>query len=131
MTKPRQEAEHERIEYKTLDGNWTPAAIAYCTYHKAYITQRQARVHRCHAKHGGTCGRYQDMKGVYVRKMTQEKYYDRQLDQLKKIEAALLKLVKTFENISTFCDMMGEMYREESICKAEQRKSNDMIDDGK
>ena len=64
------------------------------------------------------------MKGVYVRKMTQEKYYDRQLDQLKKIETALLKLVKTFENISTFCDMMGEMYREESISKAEQCKDS-------
>ena len=125
MTKPRQAAEHERMEYKTLDGNWTvQKPSGYCTYHKRYITERQARLHRCHAKHGGVCGRYQNMKGVYVRKMTQEKYYDRQLDQLKKIETAINKLVKTFENISTFCDMMGEMYREESISKAEQCKSN-------
>ena len=131
MTKPRQEAEHERIEYKTLDGNWTPAAIAYCTYHKAYITQRQARVHRCHAKHGGTCGRYQDMKGVYVRRMRQDAFYDKQIDKLTRIETAINKLVKTFENISTFCDMMGEMYREESISKAEHCKSDDEIDDGK
>ena len=132
MTKPRQAAEHERIEYKTLDGNWTVRnVVGYCSYHHRYITEKQAKIHRCHAKHGGTCGRYQNMKGEYVRKMTQEKFYDRQLDQLKKIETALLKLVKTFENISNFCDMMGEMYREESISKAEECESNTMVDDGK
>ena len=141
MTKPRQAAAHERLEYQTLDGNWTVRPQAYCTYHHRYLTEKQIRLHRCHAKHGGVCGRYQDMKGVYVRRMRQEQFYDKQLDQLKKIETALLKLVKTFENISTFCDMMGEMYREESISKAEQSNSNgninivecngNMMDDGK
>ena len=130
MTKPRQEAEHERIEYKTLDGNWTPAAIAYCTYHKAYITQRQARVHRCHAKHGGTCGRYQDMKGVYVRKMKTEQYYDRMCDRLTKVETALTKIAKSIEHISTFADMLGESYRDYSMSKAEDR-DNSMVDDCK
>ena len=130
MTKPRQDAEHERMEYKTLDGNWTVNVQAYCAFHKRYITEKQARLHRCHAKHGGLCGRYQDMKGVYVRSMRQEQYYDKLVNRLDKIETALLKLVKTFENISTFCDMMGEMYRDESISKAEQCKCN-MVDDGK
>ena len=131
MTKPRQAAEHERIEYKTLDGNWSVRVAAYCAYHKAYITEKQAKIHRCHAKHGGVCGRYQNMKGEYVRSMRQDSFYDKQIDKLTRIETALNKLVKTFENISIFCDMMVEMYREESISKAEQCKSNDMIDDGK
>ena len=71
------------------------------------------------------------MKGEYVRKMKVEQYYDKQIDKLTRIETALNKLVKTFENISNFCDMMVEMYREESISKAEKCKSNDMIDDGR
>ena len=131
MTKPRQAAEHERMEYQTLDGNWTIRPSAYCTYHHRYLTEKQIRLHRCHAKHGGICGRYQNMKGEYVRNMRQDSFYDKQIDKLTRIETALNKLVKTFENISNFCDMMGEMYREESISKAEQRKYNDMIDDGK
>ena len=131
MTKPRQEAEHERIEYKTLDGNWSVRVEAYCSYHKAYITEKQAKIHRCHAKHGGVCGRYQNMKGEYVRSMRQDAFYDKQIDKLTRIETALNKLVKTFENISNFCDMMVELYREESISKAEHGKSNAMIDDGK
>lgn len=132
MTKPRQAAAHERMEYKTLDGNWTvQKPSGYCSYHKAYITEKQAKIHRCHAKHGGVCGRYQNMKGEYVRSMRQDAFYDKQIDKLTRIETALNKLVRTFENISNFCDMMVEMYREESICKAEQSKSNDMIDDGK
>ena len=131
MTKPRQAARHERIEYQSLDGNWVLFPIGYCTWHKRYITEKQAKIHRCHAKHGGVCGRYQNMKGEYVRKMKVEQYYDKQIDKLTRIETALNKLVKTFENISNFCDMMVEMYREESISKAEKCKSNDMIDDGR
>lgn len=131
MTKPRQAAAHERMEYKTLDGNWSVRVEAYCAYHKAYITEKQAKIHRCHAKHGGVCGRYQNMKGEYVRSMRQDSFYDKQIDKLTRIETALNKLVKTFENISNFCDMMVEMYREGSISKAEHGKSNDMIDDGK
>ena len=71
------------------------------------------------------------MKGEYVRSMRQDSFYDKQIDKLTRIETALNKLVKTFENISNFCDMMVELYREESISKAEHSKSNDMIDDGK
>lgn len=132
MTKPRQAAEHERMEYRTLDGNWTVQKPAgYCGYHKRYITQKQARLHRCMAKHGGICGRYQDMKGVYVRKMTQEKYYDRHLDQMKKIETALNKISKSLENVSDFIDMMVDIHREESINKAGHGNSTAMVDDGK
>ena len=130
MTKPRQAARHERMEYKTLDGNWSVKVEGYCGYHKAYITEKQAKIHRCHAKHGGVCGRYQNMKGEYVRSMRQDAFYDKQIDKLTRIETALNKLVRTFENISNFCDMMVELYREESISKAEQCKSN-MMDDCK
>ena len=131
MTKPRQAARHERIEYQSLDGNWVLFPIGYCTWHKRYITEKQAKIHRCHAKHGGVCGRYQNMKGEYVRNMKNEQYFDRMVDRMDKLTVAVNKLVKTFENISNFCDMMVELYREESISKAEQCKSNDMIDDGK
>ena len=131
MTKPRQAARHERIEYQSLDGNWVLFPIGYCTWHKRYITEKQAKIHRCHAKHGGVCGRYQNMKGEYVRNMKNEQYFDRMVDRMDKLTVAVNKLVKTFENISNFCDMMVELYREESISKAEHGKSNDMIDDGR
>lgn len=131
MTKPRQAARHERIEYQSLDGNWVLFPIGYCTWHKRYITEKQAKIHRCHAKHGGVCGRYQNMKGEYVRNMKNEQYFDRMVDRMDKLTVAVNKLVKTFENISNFCDMMVALYREESISKAEQCKSNDMIDDGR
>lgn len=123
---------HEiRMEYLSLDGNWVHEPLGFCSYHHRFITQRQMKLHRCMVRHGGICHRFRTMKGGNKRKMVQEKYYDRQLDQLKKIETSLNKLVKTFENISNFCDMMVELYREESISKAEQCKSNDMIDDGR
>ena len=123
--------ENTRLEYLTLDRNWCTTPVGYCSYHRKYITEKQMKLHRCMVRHGGICHRFRTMKGENKRKMVQEKYYDRQLDQLKRIETALNKLVKTFENISNFCDMMVDMYREESISKAEQSKSNDMIDDGK
>ena len=131
MTKPRQAAQHERIEYQTLDGNWTVRPEGYCSYHHRYLTERQIRLHRCMAKHGGICGRYQDMKGVYVRRMKQEAYFDRVCDRLTKIESALNKMARAIEHISTFADMLEESYREYSISKAEVDNSNDMMDDGK
>ena len=130
MTKPRQAAQHERIEYQTLDGNWTIRPEGYCTYHHRYLTQKQIRLHRCMAKHGGICGRYQDMKGVYVRRMTQEQSRDKIVDRLTKIESALNKIARSIEHISTFADMLEESYRDYSISKAEKSKSK-MVDDGK
>lgn len=63
--------------------------------------------------------------------MKNEQYFDRMVDRMDKLTVAVNKLSKAFENISNFCDMMVELYREESISKAEQCKSNDMIDDGR
>ena len=63
--------------------------------------------------------------------MTQEKYYDRHLDQLKKIETALIRISKSLENVSDFIDMAADIYQEESISKAEHGNSNAMVDDGK
>ena len=123
---------HEQQDYYTsIDGNPLKNPTAYCTHYHGYLSERLIKVHRCRKKHGGVCGRYQNMKGEYVRKMKNEQYYDKQIDKLTRIETALNKLVKTFENISNFCDMMVELYREELISKTEQCKSNDMIDDGK
>ena len=123
--------DNTRLEYLTLDRNWCTTPVGYCSYHRKYITERQMKLHRCMVRHGGICHRFRTMKGGNKRKMVQEKYFDKHLDQLKKIETSLNKLSKAFENISNFCDMMVEMYREESISKAEQCKSNDMIDDGR
>ena len=128
MTKPRQAAEHERIEYKTLDGNWSPFVIGYCAYHKKYITERQARVHRCHAKHGGTCHRFQNMEGVYVRKMKNEIFYDRMIDRLDKMNVSLSKMAKVMEKVSKVIDTFEEIDREKSICK---EMYCNMMDDGK
>ena len=80
------------------------------------------------AKHGGICGRYQDMKGVYVRRMKAEQYYDKVADRLTKIESALNKMARAIEHISTFADMLEESYREYSISKAEECYGKDIDD---
>ena len=71
------------------------------------------------------------MKGVYVRCMKTEQYYDKVADRLTKIESALNKMARAIEHISTFADMLEESYIEYSISKAEDCESNNMVDDGK
>lgn len=44
MKKPKPE---ERWEYRLIDGNWSPRAVAYCTYHHGYLTEALMKVHGC------------------------------------------------------------------------------------
>lgn len=37
----------EPWEYRLIDGNWSPRAVAYCTYHHGYLTPALIRVHNC------------------------------------------------------------------------------------
>lgn len=37
----------QKEEYLLIDGNWSYYPIAYCAYHKAYMTQGLVETHRC------------------------------------------------------------------------------------
>jgi len=117
MTKPRQAAAHERMEYRTVSGAWTPRPIYYCAYHKGYLTEPQARQHHCTNKHGkGVCVKLcsLDRKGV---KMTHEQ---REISFLEKI---LNKLTNIDMNISRLQKQVDKMQKES--------EKIDMTDDGK
>lgn len=114
MTKPRQAAAHERMEYRTVSGAWTPRPVYYCAYHKGYLTEPQARQHHCTNKHGkGVCVKLCDMerKGV---KVTNEQ---RVISFLEKI---LNKLISIDTNISRLQKQITKMQNES--------KKIDMID---
>ena len=86
-------------DYRTIDGNYARTVIGYCQYHRGYVTARQAKIHRCHLKHGGVCPRLQDMEGKCVRKMKTEVFYDKMLDRMDKMIAAMNKLTRALEAI--------------------------------
>lgn len=37
----------DRWEYRLIDGNWSPRAVAYCTYKHGYLTEALMKVHKC------------------------------------------------------------------------------------
>ena len=86
-------------DYRTIDGNYAKAVIGYCQYHRGYITSKQARIHRCHLKHGGVCPRLQDMEKRCIRKVKTEVFYDKMLDRMDKMITAMNKLTKALEAI--------------------------------
>ena len=47
----------ERWEYRLIDGNWSPRAVAYCTYHHGYLTEPLMKVHKCRKRQ---CQRLRD-----------------------------------------------------------------------
>lgn len=93
-------------DYRTIDGNYAKAVIGYCTYHRGYVTDKQAKIHRCHRKHGGTCGRLKNMKGEYIRKMKTDQFYDKVIDRLDKLIGAVNKLTRTLEAMQKVKDGM-------------------------
>lgn len=110
--------------YQSIDGNGIRKPVGYCMYHKGYVSDRQAKVHRCFRKHGGTCPRLQNLEGRSIRKVKTEQFYDKVVDRLTKMETALIRMGKALENISRSLDMMEKneeeilkIDREESICK--------------
>lgn len=83
--------------YKTIDGNYSKHVIGYCTYHRGYVSERQARVHKCHRKHGGTCGRLANMEGRLIKRMNQQQFYDKMINRMDKMCGSLEKIVRTLE----------------------------------
>lgn len=88
---------HNEQDYRTIDGNYAKAVIGYCQYYKGYVTAKQAKVHRCHLKHGGACPRLQNLEGRSIRKVKTEQFYDKTLSKLDKLIAAMNKLTRMLE----------------------------------
>jgi hypothetical protein len=84
-------------DYYTIDHNYARAVIGYCQYYKGYITARQAKVHRCHLKHGGACPRLQNLEGRSIRKVKTEQFYDKIVSRLDNLIGAVNKLTKVLE----------------------------------
>ena len=83
--------------FRSIDGNWISKPVGYCTYHRGYVSERQARVHKCHRKHGGTCGRLADMEGRLIKRMNQQQFYDKMISRMDKMCGSLEKIVRTLE----------------------------------
>ena len=47
----------DRMEYRLIDGNWSPRAVAYCTFHHGYLTPALMKVHKCRKRQ---CKRLRD-----------------------------------------------------------------------
>ena len=93
-------SERTIIDYfKSIDGNMIRNPVGYCTYHRGYVSQRQAMVHKCYRKHGGTCGRLTNMRGKRVRDMTQQQFYDKMISRMDKMCGSLNKIVGILEAI--------------------------------
>ena len=83
--------------FRSIDGNWISKPVGYCTYHRGYVSERQAKVHKCHRKHGGTCGRLADMEGRLIKRMNQQQFYDKMISRMDKMCGSLDKIVRTIE----------------------------------
>ena len=83
--------------YKSIDGNMIRNPVGYCTYHRGYVSQRQAMVHKCYRKHGGTCGRLTNMRGKRVKDMTQQQFYDKMVSRMDKMCGSLDKIARMLE----------------------------------
>lgn len=110
--------------YRSIDGNPIRNPVGYCTYHKGYISDRQAKTHKCYRKHSGICGRMMNLEGRYVKSMNQQQYFDKMVDRITKMESDLIRMYKALDNISKTLDMMSKheetmpnIDRDESISK--------------
>ena len=101
------EATKEITEYRSIDGNWIKCPVGYCSRYKGYITEKQAKVHGCLKRHGGICGRFQTVKGEYVKRMNQQQFYDKMLSRMDKMATSLDKIARSLEAISKSIDTKG------------------------
>ena len=99
------EATKEITEYRAIDGNWVKAPEGYCSRYKGYLTKKQIAVHGCLKRHGGICGRFQTVKGEYVKRMNQQQFYDKMISRMDKMAASLDKISRNLEAISKSIDM--------------------------
>ena len=123
------EATKEITEYRAIDGNWVKAPEGYCSRYKGYLTKKQIAVHGCMKRHGGICGRFQTVKGEYVKRMNQQQFYDKMLSRMDKMAASLDKIARSLEAISKAKDMEIDFLEKdfaEILCNAETSKNIDM-----
>lgn len=38
---------HPTLEWKLINGDWSPRPVAYCMAHKGYLTKNLRKLHRC------------------------------------------------------------------------------------
>ena len=38
---------HPTLEWKLINGDWSPRPVAYCLAHKGYLTKNLRKLHRC------------------------------------------------------------------------------------
>jgi hypothetical protein len=94
---------NERMEYRTVSGQWSPRPVYYCAYHRAYLTERQAEQHHCTNKHSkGICVKLCNMerKGVKVTNEQRiQSMMDKMLHKLTNIDMNIAKLLKHIERM--------------------------------
>lgn len=101
------EAMKQVMEYRAIDGNWILRPIGWCQYHHGYLSEKQMKTHKCMSRHGGICGRFQTVKGEYVKRMNQQQFYDKMLSRMDKMAASLDKIARSLEAISKSIDTKG------------------------
>ena len=108
--------------FKSIDGNMIRNPVGYCTYHRGYVSQRQAMVHKCYRKHGGTCGRLTNMSGRRVRDMKTEQFYDKFLSRMDKMCGSLDKIARMLEAMQKANEMtpLDKALKEAQSMKAEE-----------
>lgn len=94
---------NERMEYRSVSGAWIKEPKYYCTYHKSYLTDKQAGVHHCFNKHNkGICYRLYtlDRKGIRVNnEQRMQSYMEKMLHKLTNIDMNVSKLLKQINNM--------------------------------
>ena len=103
-------------EYRAIDGNYSRNVVGYCTYHRGYLTEKQMKVHKCYAKHGGICRRLKDMEGRYEAVNAEQR-----------LQSALDKILHKLTNI----DMNISRLQKQITKMQNESKNVDMTDDGK
>lgn len=38
---------HPTLEWRLINGDWSPRPVAYCAAHKGYLTSNLRKLHRC------------------------------------------------------------------------------------
>lgn len=113
-------------DYYTIDHNYAKTVIGYCQYYKGYITAKQAKVHRCHLKHGGACPRLQNLEGRSIRKVKTEQFYDKIVSRLDNLIGAVNKLTRTLEAVEKWRNGMCISLTDGDVPKNEDMMPEDM-----
>lgn len=114
------EATKEVTEYRSIDGNWVLKPVAWCGYHRGYVTAKQVKIHGCHRKHGGTCSRLLDMEGGSIKRMNQTQYQDKMIDRMQKLEASINRAVRSLDRIAEAMETEPETPLDKALKQARE-----------